>query len=171
MIDGLTKKELATLAGYSYRRLHEINQALPESKKLFVPLEGSSKCSVPVFVQRWVAYNVDHNSVDAEDLSVVKAKHEVIKTKKTELQVERMRGQLIDVQDVKRLWATVANTVMQNMLHLPSKMAPMLLMMDNSEQIAGIIEEEVRGILTNIAETPLPEYAFEDEEDNDEEEE
>ena len=151
MIDGLTKKELATLAGYSYRRLHEINQALPESKKLFVPLEGSSKCSVPVFVQRWVAYNVDHNSVDAEDLSVVKAKHEVIKTKKTELQVERM--------------------LMQNMLHLPSKLAPMLLMMDNSEQIAGIIEEEVRGILTNIADTPLPEYAFEDEEDNDEEEE
>ena len=79
-----------------------------------------------------------------------------------------MRGQLIDVQDVKRLWATVANTVMQNMLHLPSKLAPMLLMMDNSEQIAGIIEEEVRGILTNIAETPLPEYAFEDEDEEDE---
>lgn len=171
MIEGLTKKELATLAGYTYRRLFDINQTLPENKKLFVPVDGGQKCDVALFVQRWVAYNVDHNSVDAEDLSVVKAKHEVIKTKKTELQVERMRGQLIDVQDVKRLWATVANTVMQNMLHLPSKLAPMLLMMDNSEQVAGIIEEEVRGILTNIAETPLPEYAFEDEEEEDEEEE
>ena len=169
MIEGLTKKELATVAGYTYRRLFDINQTLPENKKLFVPVDGGQKCDLPLFVQRWVAYNVDHNSVDAEDLSVVKAKHEVIKTKKTELQVERMRGQLIDVQDVKKLWATVANTVMQNMLHLPSKLAPMLLMMDNSEQIAGIIEEEVRGILTNIADTPLPEYAFEDEEDEEDE--
>ena len=144
--------------------MHDINLSLPDDKKLFVKKE-EGKYDLPIFVQRWVQYNVDRESLDIEDLSVVKAKHEVIKTKKTELEVERMRGQLVDVQDVKRLWANIANTVLQNMLNISSKLAPMLTMMDNTETIAGIIDEEIRSILTNISETPLPEYAIDDEEE------
>ena len=163
-MEGMTKKELSEVAGYTYRRLHDINLSLPDDKKLFVKKE-EGKYDLPIFVQRWVQYNVDRESLDIEDLSVVKAKHEVIKTKKTELEVERMRGQLVDVQDVKRLWANIANTVLQNMLNISSKLAPMLTMMDNTETIAGIIDEEIRSILTNISETPLPEYAIDDEEE------
>ena len=36
----LTKKELATIAGYTYRRLHDIDMGLPDGKKLFVKGEG-----------------------------------------------------------------------------------------------------------------------------------
>ena len=61
--------------------------------------------------------------------------------------------------DVRRLWGDIANTVMQNLIHLPSKIAPMVQMMDNVEVIASIIDEEIRKILEEIAETPLPEYA------------
>ena len=93
------------------------------------------------------------------DLDEVKAKHEVVKTQKTELEVARMRGQLIDVQDVRRLWGDIANTVTQNMLHLPSKLAPMLQMLDNVEVISSIIDEEIRKTLTGISDTPLPDYA------------
>lgn len=35
----------------------------------------------------------------------------------------------------------------------------MVQMMDNVELIASIIDEEIRKILEEIAETPLPEYA------------
>ena len=99
---------------------------------------------------------------DIEDLDTVKARHEAVKIEKTELEVARMRGQLIDVQDVKRLWGDVANTLMQNMIHLASKIAPMLRMMDNTEVIANLIDTEVRKTLTDISNTPLPSYAAEE---------
>lgn len=168
----LTKKELATVAGYTYRRLYDIDRDLPADKKLFVEGEGG-KYDLAVFVQRWVAYNVDHEMADVDDLDTVKARHEVIKTQKTELEVAKMRGQLIDVQDVKKLWGDIANTVTQNIIHLPSKVAPLVRDMDNVEMIASIIDAEVRTILNDIAETPLPTYAAEEgdegEEDGDDE--
>ncbi len=153
----MTKKDLSTVAGYSYRRLHDIDQSLPENKKLFIPVDGT-KCDLPLFVQHWVDYNVSREATSGEDLDLVKAKHEVVKTQKTELEVQRLRGQLVSVTEMKRLWADIANTVMHNFLHLSSKIAPQVRMMDNTEQIAYIIDEEVRVILENIADTPLPDY-------------
>lgn len=155
----MTKKELASVAGYTYRRLYDIDRDLPEGKKLFVQGEGG-KYDLAIFVQKWVEYNVANEvSDDWQDLDLVKAKHEVVKTQKTELEVARMRGQLIDVQDARRLWGDIANTVTQNLLHLPGKLAPMLQMMDNVDLIRSMIDGEIRKILTEIAETPLPEYA------------
>ena len=117
-------------------------------------------------------YNVNNEISDTDDLDVVKARHEVIKTQKTELEVARLRGQLIDVQDVKRLWGDIANTVTKNLIHIPSKVAPMVQMMENPEIIAEIIGAEIRKALEAVAETPLPAYAAENEneEEGDEEE-
>lgn len=172
-IPSMTKKELAQIAGYTYRRLYDIDRDQAPEKKLFVESEGG-KYDLAIFVQRWVEYNVNNESSEVDDLDTVKARHEVVKTQKTELEVARMRGQLIDVQDVKRLWGDVANTVTQNMIHLPSKLAPLLLMMDNREMIADIIGKEIRKALEEIANTPLPTYAAEEcgeenEEEGDEE--
>ena len=115
-------------------------------------------------MQRWVKYNVDTETADETSLDEVKAIHERVKTRKTELEVAHLEGKLVDVQEVRKLWTTVANTVMQNLLRLPSKIAPQVTMMDNIEIITGIIDAEVRDTLTNIAETPLPEEAAESEE-------
>lgn len=159
------------MAGYTYRRLYDIDRDLPEGKKLFVKGEDG-KYDLAVFVQKWVDYNVANEvSDDWADLELVKAKHEVVKTQKTELEVARMRGQLVDVNDVRRLWGDIANTVMQNLIHLPSKLAPMLQMMDNVEVIASVIDEEIRKILNEVAETPLPDYAAEEEQEESEEDE
>lgn len=155
MAKAMTKKELATIAGYTYRQLYNIDRDLPENKKLFVECEGS-KCDLAIFVQRWVDFNVNRNSVDADDLDVVKARHETIKIQKTELEVERLRGTLIDVQDVRILWGTVANTVMQGLIHLPGRIAPLLLMMDDEESISSIIDEEIRKVLDSLKDVPLP---------------
>lgn len=169
----LTKKELATLAGYTYRRLYDIDRDLPQDKKLFVAGDGG-KYDVAMFVQRWVEYNVQNAEADVEDLEVVKARHEVVKTQKTELEVARMRGQLIDVQDIKKLWGDIVSSVTQNLIHLPSKIAPMVRMVDNTEVIAEIISTEIRAALEATADTPLPVYAVEEsagaeEEDSEEE--
>lgn len=167
----LTKKELATVAGYSYRRLHDIDMGLPEEGKLFVKGEGG-KYDLALFVQRWVRYNVDNETGDDQTLDEVKARHEIVKTRKTELEVARLEGKLVDVYEIRRLWGGVANTVMQNMLRLPSKVSPRLVMMKDSEMIAGIIDQEIRDTLTLISETPLPvETAAEDTNDEEESEE
>ena len=165
----MTKKELANIAGYTYRRLYDIDRDLPQEKKLFVPGEGG-KYDLALFVQRWVEYNVNNETDGIEDLDAVRARHEAVKIEKTELEVARMRGALIDVQDVKRLWGDIANTVMQNMIHLASKVAPMVRMMDNTEMIANVIDTEVRKTLTDIANTPLPTYAADDTETEESEE-
>ena len=167
----MTKKKLATIAGYTYRRLYDIDRDLPEGKKLFVKGEDG-KYDLAIFVQKWVEYNIASEAPDDwEDLDAVKAKHEIVKTQKTELEVARMRGQMIDVNDVRKLWGDIANTVKQNFIHLPSKLAPMLQMMDNVELIASIINEEIRKILNEIADTPLPDYAEEGEESEEDDEE
>ena len=73
--------------------------------------------------------------------------------------------------EVKRLWGEIANTVMQNLIHLPSKLAPMLTMMDNTDVIADIIDREIRTVLEALSETPLPEgAAAQQDEETDEDE-
>ena len=166
----MTKKDLASLTGYTYRRIYDIDRDLPPDKKLFVAGDGG-KYDAAIFVQRWVDFKVNRETEDIEDLDVVKARHEAVKIEKTELEVARMRGALIDVQDVKRLWGDIANTVMQNMIHLASKIAPMLRMMDNTEVIANLIDTEVRKTLTDISNTPLPSYAADESETEESEEE
>ena len=154
-----TKKELASIAGYTYRRLHDIDTVLPANGKLFVKGEGG-KYDLAIFVQRWVKYNIDVETADDATLDEVKAIHERVKTRKTELEVAHLEGKLVDVQEVCKLWTTVASTVTQNLLRLPSKIAPQVTMMDNVEVISSIIDAEVRDILTNIADTPLPQEAM-----------
>ncbi len=167
----LTKKELASVAGYTYRRLHDIDMGLPESGKLFVKGEGG-KYDLALFVQRWVQYNVDNETGCDQTLDEVKARHEVVKTRKTELEVAKLEGKLVDVQEIRRLWGGVASTVMQNMIRLPSTLAPRLVMMKDVDMIAGIIDHEIRDTLNQIADTPLPvEAAYEENSDEEESEE
>ena len=167
----MTKKELATIAGYSYRRLHDIDMGLPEDGKLFVKGEGG-KYDLALFVQRWVRYNVDNESEAEQSLDDAKTRHEIVKTRKTELEVARLEGRLVDVHEIRRLWGGVASTVTQSMIRLPSKVAPRLIMVGNVDLIAGILDEEIRAVLNGIADTPLPEMAAaetENEEDENEE--
>jgi phage terminase Nu1 subunit (DNA packaging protein) len=154
----LTKKELATLAGYSYRRLHDIDMKLPQADRLFVEGEGG-KYDAAIFVQRWVSYNVDSEAGGDQSLDDVKAIHEKVKTRKTELEVQRMEGQLVDINEVRRIWGDVANVVKKNLLQMPGRLAPMVVAMTSVERINGIIEREMHDVLTQIAETPLPESA------------
>lgn len=166
----LTKKELAQIAGYTYRRLYDIDMGLPENGKLFVKGEGG-KYDLALFVQRWVQYNVDSETTEERSLDDVKAAHEQVKMRKTELEVARMEGSLVDVQEIRRLWSDIANVVMQNMLKLPSKIAPQIVMMGSSQVIAGIIDQEIRKTLEVIADTPLPANAAADDDGEEEQEE
>lgn len=168
----LTKKELATVAGYSYRRLHDIDMDLPTNRKLFVQSEADSKkYDLALFVQRWVAYNKDTTEEENEELSVVKAQHERVKKEKTEIEVARMKGEYVDITEVQQMWANLAAIVRGRFVNLARKLAPALVMIDNPDKIEAIIDRDVRDALSMIANTPLPgeeNYPASDEEDEDE---
>ena len=166
----MTKQELAELTGLTYRQLYNINKILTEEdedKALFVKGEDAKKCDLAIFVRRWVDYNVEKCSASAEDLDAVKAAHESVKMRKTQLEVDRMEGSLVDVQDVRKIWGDIANTIMQGMIHLPSTLAPMVRGMENVEVITSVIDTEIRKVLEGLADTPLPAYLLlqEDEEE------
>lgn len=167
-IPNMTKKDLAVVSGLTYRRLYDIDQELPDDKKLFVPA-SDGKFSLPLFVRRWIEYSISKATASETSYQEAKTKHEIVKTAKTELEVARLRGQLIDVQDVRKLWGDIAVSVVQNALTLPKKLAPILVMQDNEAVISGIIEDEIRVMLEGIADTPLPSYVADEEEAGEEE--
>lgn len=152
----MTKKELASIAGYTYRRLHDIDLSLPENKKLFVQTgTNSQKCDLATFVQHWVDYNKKTVADDMDELSVIKAQHERVKKQKTEIEVSRMKGEFVELQAITRLWENVATTVRERFVTMPRKLAPSLVMQDNPDVIEEIIDREIRDALTMIANTPL----------------
>ena len=153
----LTKKELASVAGYTYRRLHDIDMELPKDKKLFVISEADDKkYDLAIFVQRWVAYNKQATEEENEELSVVKAQHERVKKQKTEIEVARMMGEYVEIQEVNRMWGNIAAIVRGRFVNLARKLAPALVMIDNPDRIEAIIDRDVRDALSMIANTPLP---------------
>ncbi len=170
----MTKQALAELTGMTYRQIFNINKKLvqeDESKALFVKGEDAKKCDLAIFVQRWVDYNVERVSASADDLDAVKAAHESVKMRKTQLEVDRMEGSLVDVQEVRKIWGDIANTIMQSMIHLPSTLAPMVRGMDNVEVINNVIDTEIRKVLEGLSDTPLPAYLLLQDEDDEEAEE
>lgn len=149
----LTKKELADIADYSYRRLHEIDKNLPDEEKLFVETEGGY--DLALFVQRWVQYNVGVHSESSKSLDSVKADHERIKMQKTEIEVERLRGEYVSVQEAQRVWANIAGTVANRFVNLARKLAPSLVMIGDPDIIEALIDRDVRDALTMIADAPV----------------
>ena len=114
-------------------------------------------------------YNVERASAADGDLDAVKAQHETVKMRKTQLEVSRMEGILVDVQEVRKIWGDISNTIMQAMLHLPTTLAPMVCGMENLDVIKSIMDTEVRKSLVTLSETPLPQYLLLQEDDEDDE--
>jgi len=167
----LTKKELATIAGYSYRRLHDIDAALPTNQKLFVRSEeDDKKFDLALFVQRWVAYNTQVSEEESEELSAIKAKHEAVKMEKTKIEVSRLKGEYVSINDLAPLWSQIAATVNDRFTNLATKVAPQLVMIGDADIIEQIIEREVKDAQSLLSSMPMPDTAEEPAETEDNEE-
>ena len=166
----LTQKELAELVGRTDRQIRNINSTMDSEKPLLVKVENG-KYDASLFVQRWCEMQVSKVTEGMEDLDAVKARHEIVKTEKTQLEVAKMRRDLLEFRDVRKAWGDIANTVMNGLLNIPGQIAPMIRGMDSVETIGAIIDGEIRRALEGISNTPLPSYAMDIAEDEKEEEE
>ncbi len=167
----LTKEELARVAGYSYRRLFDIDAGLPKEKKLFVRSEDDDKkYDLSLFVQRWVAYNSQISEEESEELSAIKAKHEAVKMEKTKIEVSRLKGEYVSISELAPLWTQIAATVNERFNALATKVAPSLVMIGDPDIIEEIIEREVRDAQSLLSSMPRPEAEDTDEEKPEEKE-
>ncbi len=166
----LKQKELAELVGLTDRHIRRSDQTLEPDEKLLVKAEDG-KYDACVFVQRYCDMKVKEVADGMDNLDAVKARHEIVKTEKTQLEVARMRGDLLDYREVRKAWGDIANTVMNALLTLPGQLAPMIRGLDSVEMISGILDGEIRRALENISDSPLPAYAMEGTEEPEENEE
>lgn len=156
----LTQKELGELVGRTDRQIRNINGTLENDEKLLVKVENG-KYDASAFVQRWCDMQVKKIADGMEDLDAVKARHEIVKTEKTQLEVARMRGELLDFREVRKAWGDIANSVMNALLNIPGQVAPVIRGMESVEMISGILDGEIRRALENLADSPIPSYAEE----------
>lgn len=151
----MTMTELSALAGYTYRRMFDLNAELPEEKRFFVRGAGG-KCLLDVFVQRWADFCVDRARGDDPDLEALKQQHEQVKLDRARMELDRLRGGLIDAVEVRSAWLNLAARVRQRMLELPAHLAPLLMGAEDEREITDIIDREVRAALTQLSdEAPL----------------
>lgn len=143
--------ELAELVGLSRRRLDQINETLAEDKKLFVRDE-TKKCDLAIFVRRWTEYKEGLARGAAEiTLEEAKTQHELLKIEKTRYEVGRLQAELVPAGDVVALCQEIAVGIRNNLLHLPTALAPTLAPMDDPEEIRDAMEEAIRDELEQLS--------------------
>ena len=144
-------KELALLVKLSPRRLYQINEELEPDKKLFVREDGT-KADLATFVQRWVEYRESLVRGSAEmTLEEAKTRHELIKTEKTRFEVKRLQGEMVFASDVIALGQEIVGGVKNNLLHIPTTLAPVLCNMDDAEEIESVLTQAIREALEDMS--------------------
>lgn len=145
-------KELAQLVGLTPRRLYQINEELDEDKKLFVRDSADKKADLATFVRRWVAYRESLVRGAGEmTLEEAKTRHEIIKTEKTRYEVKRLLGEYVPAGDVIALGQEIVGGVKNNLLHIPSTLAPVLCTMDDAEEIESVLTQAIREALEDMS--------------------
>lgn len=108
----------------------------------------------------------------SQSLESVKADHELLKMRKTELSVRLMEGKLHRAEDVERVMTQCAATVKSKMLAIPIKVSPEIAGLEDPARIQKILQREVADALNEVAEYDPADYAdptpMEDEEDDEE---
>lgn len=170
-------KELAALVGLTDRRIRQINSELPDDKKLIVRPDGEKKADLATFVRRWTDYSVSL-ARDGQEYTLEEAKteHELLKIKKTQIELRRMSGEVVPVADVTSLAQEIVSAVKNNLLHIAPTVAPVIAKMDDTEDVEGVVDTAIREALEDLSrlENYKPSLAdagaFEDEEDEDDRE-
>lgn len=88
------------------------------------------------------------DSDEVPNLTDEKAKHERAKRIKAELELERVRGSLVAVDDARRHVQGVAVTVRERVMGVVPKLAPVLAALEDQRDVSTALEEALREALT-----------------------
>ena len=84
-------------------------------------------------------------------LEEAKTRHELIKTEKTRFEVKRLQGEMVFASDVIALGQEIVGGVKNNLLHIPTTLAPVLCNMDDAEEIESVLTQAIREALEDMS--------------------
>lgn len=84
-------------------------------------------------------------------LDSIKADHEVLKMRKTELSIRLIEGKLHRADDVRRFWTSMAAAVKSRLLAIPVKVTPEVAGLEDRAEIQKILSREIADALNEIA--------------------
>lgn len=81
-----------------------------------------------------------------------KAKREVTRAAQADLDLKKRLGELVEVAEVERTWATILTSIRGALLLLPAKLAPKVSVLKDPRECEMVIDREVRLALAGLSE-------------------
>jgi len=143
------KEEMARLLNLSLEELDElILQGIIHEEEGSYPITSN--------VQAYLNYLKTRrdDKETKESYWTERAKHEKAKRKLSELKLKKLRDCMHDAEDVKRVMTDMLEHYRQRVLEIPKAVAPKIIGITNPGEIANILDEEIRAVLTELSEYP-----------------
>ena len=160
---------LAEIIGVSDRRIRQLADegVLVRVSKGRYNLKDSMKnyiLNLRIAVDKGEDYDKD------QSLEEIKAQHEKVKMHMSQLKLASMQGEIHKSSDVERVMMDMLSSFRTRLLNLPPKIAPLLVMRDNTDWIRGSLNKEILEVLKELKDyDPKDFYSDEYIDDTDEE--
>lgn len=84
----------------------------------------------------------------------IRAAHEALKARLTQLELEVRSGQKVDLQETRMIWFRKVRSVRDRFLDLPARVAAPLAGMGDVAEIRAYLEREIRQVLEELTDDP-----------------
>lgn len=84
------------------------------------------------------------------DLQQERAKLAKRQTEKTKIQIEQMKGDLVPANEVSEAWAALVAAMRARLLSIPTKAAPMVVVIEDQNKAKDIIKKHVNDALAEL---------------------
>ena len=162
----VSEKDLADCLGVSERR---IRQMVKEGIAVKV---SAGKYNIKESAKRYIQTMKDKEKKQNQSLEKIKVAqaaetlmHEKLKKRKTELVVNEMEKKLHLASDVEEIWNTMVISAKSRITSIPTKIAPVLVGIEDAKEIQTILRREVNECLNEISNYDVSKFDkdFEDE--------
>jgi len=85
------------------------------------------------------------------DLQQERAKLAAKQSEKTSIQIDEMKGRLIDADEAERAWTKYVSSCRAKLLSIPTKLAADVVQIDNLQTAKDVLKKQIHEALTELA--------------------
>ena len=99
-----------------------------------------------------IMQQIADDRIASPDYNKERARHEQLKADLAELELKKQRGELVEIEQVKRDWIKKIVACRGKLLSLPSKVAPRFPLCDTSQEMEEVLKDGIVEALGELAE-------------------
>lgn len=103
-------------------------------------------------VQNKLLSEMSDDEVGAISLFEAQRRHEIAKGRKAEMEVEKLKGRLIDAFETVQAWGDMITSARNRALLIPATAAPRVAVVSDVLECQHILDREIRSFLSEISE-------------------